>query len=75
MEEITNDIVLRCLLSNCKVHTVKQRKMFSLLSKKVLYGNDIAYNAERYCIKQGWMEDKLIGEPMIEEVRTIIVNL
>lgn len=63
MEEITNDILLRCLLSNCKVHTKKQQKMFSLLSKKTIYGNEISKDAEMYCVKQGWMENNLTCVP------------
>lgn len=63
MEEINNDVVLRCLLSNCKEHTKKEKKMFAILSEKVSYGNHIGYEAERYCVKQGWLEDKMYGTP------------
>lgn len=63
MEEITNDVVLRCLLSNCKTHTKKQAKMFSILSKKTIYGYEISKDAEKYCVKQGWMEKYTIGVP------------
>lgn len=61
MEEINNDVVLRCLLSNCKEHTKKEKKMFAILSEKVSYSNHIGYEAERYCVSQGWLEDKLNG--------------
>lgn len=61
MEEINNDVVLRCLLFNCKEHTKKEKKMFAILSEKVSYGNHIGYEAERYCVSQGWLEDKLNG--------------
>lgn len=63
MEEINNDVVLRCLLSNCKEHTNKEKKMFAILSKKVSYGNHTGYEAERYCVKQGWLEDRIYGVP------------
>ncbi len=63
MEEINNDVVLRCLLSNCKEHTNNEKKMFAILSEKVSYGNHTGYKAERYCVSQGWMEDKMYGIP------------
>mgnify|MGYP004449955213 FL=1 len=63
MEEINNDVVLRCLLSNCKEHSKKEEKIFSVLSEKVSYGNHIGYEAERYCVSQGWLEDKMYGIP------------
>lgn len=63
MEEINNDVVLRCLLSNCKEHTKKEKKMFAILSEKVSYGNYTGHEAERYCVSQGWMEDKMYGIP------------
>lgn len=63
MEEINNDVVLRCLLSNCKEHTKKEKKMFAILSEKVSYGNHTAHEAEKYCVSQGWLEDKLQGVP------------
>lgn len=63
MEEINNDVVLRCLLSNSKEHTKKEKKMFVILSEKVSYGNHTGYEAERYCVSQGWLEDKLNGAP------------
>lgn len=63
MEEINNDVVLRCLLSNCKEHTKKEKKMFAILSEKVSYGNHTGYEAERYCVNQGWMEDRMYGIP------------
>ncbi len=63
MEEISNDVVLRCLLSNCKEYTKKEKKMFAILSEKVSYGNHTGYEAERYCVSQGWLEDKLNGVP------------
>lgn len=63
MEEINNDVVLRCLLSNCKEHTKKEKKMFAIFSEKVSYGNHTGYEAERYCVSQGWLEDKLNGAP------------
>lgn len=63
MGEINNDVVLRCLLSNCKEHTKKEKKMFAILSEKVSYGNHTGYEAERYCVSQGWLEDKLNGVP------------
>ena len=66
MEEINNDVVLRCLLSNCKEHTKKEKKMFVILSKKVSYGNHTGYEAERYCVSQGWLEDKLHGVPNVK---------
>lgn len=63
MEEINNDVVLRCLLSNCKEHTKNEKKMFVILSEKVSYGNYTGHEAERYCVSQGWLEDKLYGTP------------
>lgn len=63
MGEINNDVVLRCFLSNCKKHSKKEEKIFSVLSEKVSYGNHIGYEAERYCISQGWLEDKMYGKP------------
>lgn len=63
MEEINNDVVLRCLLSNCKEHTKKEKKMFAILSVKVSYGNHTAHEAEKYCVSQGWLEDKPHGVP------------
>ena len=63
MEEINNDVVLRCLLSNCKEHTKKDKKMFAILSEKVSYGNHTGHEAERYCVSQGWLEYKLYGTP------------
>lgn len=63
MEEINNDVILRCLLSNCKKHSKKEEKIFSVLSEKVSYGNHIGYEAERYCVSQGWLEDKMYGIP------------
>lgn len=58
MGKINNDVVLRCLLSNCKKHSKKEEKIFSVLSEKVSYGNHIGHEAERYCVSQGWLEDK-----------------
>lgn len=63
MEEINNDVVLRCLLSNCKKHSKEEEKIFSVLSGKVSYGNHTGYEAERFCVSQGWLEDKLNGVP------------
>ncbi len=63
MGEINNDVILRCLLSNCKKHSKKEEKIFSVLSEKVSYGNHIGYEAERYCVSQGWLEDKMYGIP------------
>lgn len=63
MEEINNDVVLRCLLSNCKKHSKKEEKIFSVLSEKVSYGNHIGYETERYCVMQGWLEDKMYEIP------------
>ena len=37
--------------------------MFAILSEKVSYGNHIGYEAERYCVKQGWLEDKMYETP------------
>lgn len=63
MEEINNDVVLRCLLSNCKEHTKKEKKIFAILSEKVSYGNYTAHEAEKFCVSQGWLEDKMYGVP------------
>ena len=63
MEEINNDVVLRCLLSNCKEHTKNEKKMFAILSEKVSYENHTGHEAERYCVSQGWMEENLYGTP------------
>lgn len=63
MEEINNDIILRCLLSNCKKHSKKEEKIFSVLSERVSYGNYTAHEAEKYCVSQGWLEDKVYGIP------------
>lgn len=63
MEEINNDVVLRCLLSNCKEHTKNEKKMFAILSEKVSYGTKIGNDAEAFCLSQGWLENKYYGTP------------
>lgn len=49
MEEINNDVVLRCLLSNCKEHTKKEKKMFAILSEKVSYGTKTDNEVIGFC--------------------------
>lgn len=63
MEEISNDVVLRCLLSNCKEHTKKEKKMFTILSEKVSYGTKTDNEVIGFCLSQGWLENKYYGTP------------
>lgn len=63
MEGISNEVVLRCLLSRIKVHSKKQHNIFNLLIRKVKYGHLIDADAEKYCIQQGWLERKMCSEP------------